>query len=456
MDKRGLSDLGGEIKDIVQNAVNTRDFHQLNRDIGNTVNGALDEVRKALGSNHGPNRGSNYGPNQGSNYGPNQGSNYGPNQGTNRGENRGANQWENRDSRRDARHWNRQPNPQTRSNNPPEEKNQLKKQYVQGSNLSIPYNPVGRISGTLLTIFGNIGIGTIGIAVLVLSLIGSLSDKNALFGTIVLGLLPFLGGSMFMAAKGKRIRGRVKRFQRYLGLLHGRSYCLIKDLSANIGQSGKYIVKDLRKMITIGMFPEGHIDEQQTCLMLNRESYEQYLKTLENMRTQNLQNQDKSGSENRAEQSPKTDNSEGKELRNEIEEGRAYIRQIKEANDIIPGEEISKKLYRLEEVTSRIFNYVEIHPEQLSEIQKFMQYYLPTTLKLLNAYKEFDNQSVQGDNISTAKKEIQNTLDTINLAFEKLFDSLFEDAAMDISTDISVLETMLAQEGLTEKDFNSN
>lgn len=427
MDKKGLTNLGDEIKDIVQNAVNTRDFHQLNRDIGNTINGALDEVRKALGPNQRPNQGSNQAPNQRTNQGSNQG---------------------------DGRQWNRRPNPQNRRNNPPVVNNQVQKQYVPVSDVSIPCNPVGRISGTLLTIFGNIGIGVLGFAILLLIMIGSLTGRNELFATIVLGLLPFLGGSMFMVVKGKRVRGRVKRFQRYLGLLHGRSYCLIKEFSAHLGQSGKYIVKDLRRMIAMGMFPEGHIDEQQTCLMLNRESYEQYLKTLESLRTRNLQEREKPENNKTSEQSPEMNHSMGTEIRKAVEEGQAYIRQIKEANESITGEEISKKLDRLEEVTSKIFNYVENHPGQLSEIQKFMQYYLPTTLKLLNAYKEFDNQSVQGDNISTAKKEIENTLDTINLAFENLFDSLFEDVAMDISTDISVLETMFAQEGLTVKDFN--
>ena len=423
MDKKGLTNLGDEIKDIVQNAVNTRDFHQLNRDIGNTINGALDEVRKAIG------------PNQRTNQRPNQGFNQGPNQG-------------------DGRQWKRQPNPQARRNNPPIINNHLQKQYVPASNVSIPSNPVGRISGTLLTIFGNIGIGLLGLAILVLMMIGNIFGRNELFATIVLGLLPFLGGSMFMAVKGKRIRGRVKRFQRYLGLLHGRSYCLIKEFSAHLGQSGKFVVKDLRKMIAIGMFPEGHIDEQQSCLMLNRESYEQYLKTLESLRSRNLQEQVKPEHQKSSEPSTEMKHSMGTEIRKAVEEGQANIRQIKEANEAITKEAISRKLDRLEEVTSKIFNYVENHPGQLSEIQKFMQYYLPTTLKLLNAYKEFDNQSVQGDNISTAKKEIENTLDTINLAFENLFDSLFEDVAMDISTDISVLETMFAQEGLTVKDFN--
>ena len=82
-----------------------------------------------------------------------------------------------------------------------------------------------------------------------------------------------------------------------------------------------------------------------------------------------------------------------------------------------------------------------------------MQYYLPTTLKLLKAYREFDGQPVQGENVTKVKAEISDTLDTINTAFENLLDSLFQDDVMDISTDISVLETMLAQEGLTEDAF---
>ena len=143
------------------------------------------------------------------------------------------------------------------------------------------------------------------------------------------------------------------------------------------------------------------------------------------------------------------------EVRSAINEGRQYVQEIRNANIAIPGEEVSKKLDKLEEVTGKIFDYVEVHPEQFSEIRKFMGYYLPTTLKLLDAYKELDGQAVTGENITTAKQEIEKTLDTINLAFENLLDSLFKDAAMDISTDISVLETMFAQEGLTENKLNS-
>ena len=79
-----------------------------------------------------------------------------------------------------------------------------------------------------------------------------------------------------------------------------------------------------------------------------------------------------------------------------------------------------------------------------------MDYYLPMTVKLLGAYEELDRQPVQGENILNSKKEIEDTLDTLNNAFAKLLDNLFEDTAWDVSSDISVLQTMLAQEGLME------
>ena len=85
-----------------------------------------------------------------------------------------------------------------------------------------------------------------------------------------------------------------------------------------------------------------------------------------------------------------------------------------------------------------------------------MSYYLPTTLKLLQAYQEFDAQPIQGENIKSAKTEISDTLDTITVAFKNLLDSLFEHEAMDISTDISALETMLAHEGLTEDGMKTS
>jgi hypothetical protein len=208
-------------------------------------------------------------------------------------------------------------------------------------------------------------------------------------------------------------------------------------------------------MIKLGMFPEGHMDEQATCMILNQESYEQYLQLQKNASMQEPKTSQNSTTPNPEAVAPKQSSEPiDEEFNSVIEHGRFCIKQIREANDAIPGEEISKKLDQLELIIDKIFTHVEQHPSQLLEINKFMDYYLPTTLKLVTAYKEFDLQPVQGENIRSAKKEIEATLDTINHAFETLLDSLFEDAAMDISTDISVLETLLAQEGLTKNKFN--
>ena len=89
----------------------------------------------------------------------------------------------------------------------------------------------------------------------------------------------------------------------------------------------------------------------------------------------------------------------------------------------------------------------------MPDLTKLMDYYLPMTVKLLNAYADMDAQPVRGETIDGSKREIEATLDTLNLAFEKLLDDLFRDTAMDVSSDISVLNTLLAQEGLTEDEL---
>ena len=101
-------------------------------------------------------------------------------------------------------------------------------------------------------------------------------------------------------------------------------------------------------------------------------------------------------------------------------------------------------------MVQRIFERAASHPEIIPDLKKMMDYYLPMTVKLLNAYADMDAQPVQGETIRASKREIEQTLDTLNLAFEKLLDSVFEDTALDVSSDISVLHTLLAQEGLTE------
>ena len=137
-----------------------------------------------------------------------------------------------------------------------------------------------------------------------------------------------------------------------------------------------------------------------------------------------------------------------------LDKGEAYIQKIHASNDAIPGEEISAKIARMEQNVEQIFQRAEEHPEIIPDLKKMMDYYLPMTVKLLDAYEEMDRQPIQGETIRSSKKEIEDTLDTLNEAFAKLLDSVFQDTAWDVSSDISVLHTMLAQEGLTGNDFS--
>ena len=129
------------------------------------------------------------------------------------------------------------------------------------------------------------------------------------------------------------------------------------------------------------------------------------------------------------------------------------ISQIRELNDRIKDPEISAKIDQIEAVTARIFQVVRKKPERIGEIRKFMNYYLPTTLKLLDSYALLEEQGIEGENITASKQQISQILDTLIKSFKKQLDLLFSSQAMDITTDIEVMDNMLAADGLKDSDF---
>ena len=138
------------------------------------------------------------------------------------------------------------------------------------------------------------------------------------------------------------------------------------------------------------------------------------------------------------------------ELDKMISDGNLAIAEMKRLNESIKDEKISRQIDRLEEISGKIFDCVKASPEKLPQIRKFMNYYRPTTLKLLNAYDRMGSQGVSGENISGTMERVENMMGTIVTAFERQLDGLFGDQALDISTDITVLENMMAREGLSD------
>ena len=147
-------------------------------------------------------------------------------------------------------------------------------------------------------------------------------------------------------------------------------------------------------------------------------------------------------------EAPKTTGNE--ELDRMIADGEKAITEMKRLDDNIADPTISAQIVRLQQLTDKIFAQVEQHPEKLPQIRKFMNYYLPTTLKILNAYDRMGEQGVSGENITSTMQKVEGMMSTIITAFEKQLDSLFGSEAMDISTDMVVLENMMAREGLTD------
>ena len=143
------------------------------------------------------------------------------------------------------------------------------------------------------------------------------------------------------------------------------------------------------------------------------------------------------------------------EIASDNDDFKSIIREIRRLNDEIKDDEVSDRIYKIENHTKNIFEYVSAHPESMTQIRTFLNYYLPTTLKLLESYSRIEKVGVAGENMQKSKENIEATLDMLEKAFKRQIDELFKSESLDISSDISVLETMMNKDGLSSKnDFD--
>lgn len=304
---------------------------------------------------------------------------------------------------------------------------------VRPSALPYPYRDVGSVSSVLHTVFGSLGLGSSAVGLTFMAIGGV-----ALVGIAAGGLAA--AGCAGMIATGVAVGKRRKRAVRYNQIIAGKKYISINELAAAVNEKPQRVLRDLKKMLKKGYFPQGHIDEQETTLILTDDVYRQYIATAKNAKNINESKDviDTTAREVKDES----------ELEQMIREGNEYIAKLHAYNDQIPGETISNKMDETESLLREIFKCVKEHPEQMPRMHELMEYYLPTMIKLVEAYAEYDKVSVKGSNITSAMQDIENTLDTINEAFEKLLNNLFRDSVWDVTTDAQVLKNMLYQKGL--------
>ena len=136
-----------------------------------------------------------------------------------------------------------------------------------------------------------------------------------------------------------------------------------------------------------------------------------------------------------------------------LKQGAEAVSKIQALNDEIPDFKLSAQIKQIEILTEKIFAYVREHPQDIRQIRQFLNYYLPTTIKLLEQYVVLQNQGMRMGNIDEGMKKIEDMLDKVIVAFQRQLDSLFESSVVDITADIQVMEQMMASEGLTGKEF---
>ena len=311
---------------------------------------------------------------------------------------------------------------------------------------------VRSIGGTIATCFFGIFF-TAGIAVY-----GILNPFTLFFGA----LTAFSGWNM---GKGFQKIGRINRARRILKMMESRDTITVEEIASAFGKSEKWVADDIQAMIRDGIFVgKTYMDKEETAFMTSHEAYNQYLETMrayeERMRAAEGQSvfdrkdlKEYSKMERKAAQREADDARNAARLNAEtaemVEEGKAFISHIHQKNQEVPDPVFTEKLNRLEQIVTNIFDRVAAAPESAPDLHRLMKYYLPTTQKLVDTYATLDRQKIQGENIESAKREIEASLDTINEAFERFLDSFFQSTAWDVSSDISVMNQMMQQDGLT-------
>lgn len=276
--------------------------------------------------------------------------------------------------------------------------------------------------------------------------IGSWSFFGMLLANLV-GLYPITWFTVRTGITGIRLHYARRRFSGYWNALKKRGFASVERMAQNVGRLSYHTRKELRFMIRQGFFDKAHIDAEHDMLVINEPNF------LAHKKAQMLESQKEQALEAPKEALPEPAAAPEEAARQMIAEGKSYIVQMEEIRAGIDDPEMQQDLIHLEKVTYNIFSYISRNPEKLNKIRRFMQYYLPTTVKLVHAYEELENQPVAGTNISTSKEKIKESMKTINTAFERLLDELFQKDALDIHSDLIAMETMMARDGLGGKDF---
>ena len=313
-------------------------------------------------------------------------------------------------------------------------------------------NP-GLYSGPAEIAVGAVGLGVFGVAGIglgVTTFLGAMASNLAIASAAI--FVPFTIISAILFGKGIFSSGRARRIKQYSQIWMGKQYVTIDDLESKVHWNRKKIMRDIHFLTKRDLIIGGQLDEGETCLLLTDESRSQYENAMDAKRLR----EEEEARKRELEEAMESASFEQKEIYRIKKEGQEYLKQLADIKVKIRSSEVAAKIAHMEVLAARIFVCASEHPESISRTDKLFKYYFPSVMKLLNVYGDMEKQPIQGENIQKSRKEIEESLDTINQALEKLFDEMFQDVAMDISSDIQVLEVMLKQDGLTGEEMHAD
>ena len=223
---------------------------------------------------------------------------------------------------------------------------------------------------------------------------------------------------------GLRRRKQVRTFRSYLAMIGSRTTISISALSSAMGVSPAKVRDTLEDMLDDGFFPQGYLDYGSDRLVLTSDGIPDPPKE----------------EEKPAQEEPAEDPQN------------AILEEIRSINAGIDNPKLNQQIDRIGVITAKVFEYQRSHPQKSNQLHSFLSYYLPTTLKILRAYAQLEDQEVDGENISAAMERIEGMMDKVVEGFEKQLDQLFQGDALDITADVEVLERMLAKDGLSDHE----
>lgn len=270
--------------------------------------------------------------------------------------------------------------------------------------------------------------------------VSSWIDAGELAGTLILGVVAL---SFFAASIAAFFKWRVmRRIASYQSVLGERSYCAVRELAEVTGKRPAAIRRDLHKLISMGKYEDVYLAPDGSRLFSNEMAYRLYLAHAGERAAQE--------EEAAAARPPQEAPEQNAEPAGALDECRAFLRELREQQRLIADAPVLEQTRRIEAQTQQIISWLERHPAGEGQIRRFASYYMPTTLKLLRTYNEVSPQADSSSVAAEIQTNICGILYTINTAFQSLQNNLLKDTAMDVSAEISALETVMAQEGLTQ------